>query len=283
MMIPRSHYFLSEMTMDNDIEHDYFESVKKAREERIEAHEKVLASPAYQGEWRFFERMTFDFLQAIQACFLMSRRAPQIYDEMLVFRLTDDLIQSSLATYSLVASGIHNTVAREMRFMIESGVKQLYVDQQRPNESFTEKLRFLHEEVDSSAISMVEHLSLPGLEEASKKEFCDELRDVYYKQCAYIHPSRKQFEEMVARAKAGKPIGFESSTELRNISSLVFRVFDMLLAIHFHGLGLGLAGDVLVQCFDPDEKWKFHKGKYTKRLSSYFDYKAERSGRNRAN
>jgi hypothetical protein len=28
---------------------------------------------------------------------------------------------------------------------------------------------------------------------------------------------------------------------------------------------------------DPD--WKFHKGKFTKRISQYFDYKAERNDR----
>ena len=109
------------------------------------------------------------------------------------------------------------------------------------------------------------------------KEFCDELTDVYYKQCAYIHPSQRQIEELVARAESGKPLGFDTAAELRKIGQLMFRLYDMLLILHFHGVGLGLAGDILVQCFDDEPKWKFHKGKYTRRISSYFDYKAERA------
>ena len=255
------------------------EQVRKQRQEMAESHQKVLESPEYQAEWKHIEGATFHFIQAVHACFMMSRRAPDIYDQMLMFRLTDDLLQSCIATLFLIQNGMHNPAAREIRFMIESGVKQLFVDQQKSSQTFDEKLRFLHEEVNHSSISMVSELKLEAFDTASKKEFCDELTDVYYKQCAYIHPSQRQIEEMVAHAESGKPLGYKTADELRTIGRLMFRLYDMLLVLHFHGIGLGLAGDVLVEWFDDEPKWKFHKGKYTKRLSSYFDYKVERTER----
>ena len=264
------------MPDNSDPVKDFVEQVRRTKEEQVKAHQKVLNSPEYEAEWKHIEGATFHFIQAIHACFMMSRRAPELYDKMLMFRLTDDLIQSALAIMFLVKNGMHNPVAREVRFMVESGVKQLFVDQQKPGESFEDRLQFLHDEVDRSSISMVEQLQLSAFDEVGAKEFYDELTDLYYKQCAFIHPSRRQIEEMVTRAEAGKPLGFETADELRKIGRLIFRLYDMLLVLQFHGVGLSLAGDIFSQWFDCDLKWKFHKGKYTKRVSAHFDYKAER-------
>ena len=260
-----------------DLLTELFQRVRKEREERMEAQQKVLESPEYEAQWKHVSGATFQFIEAVQACFIMSRRACDLYDNMLMFRLTDDLLQSCIATLFLIQNGMHNPASREIRYMIESGVKQLFVDQQRPTDTFVEKLSFLHDKVDPSSISMVGELRLDALSAVDAKELCDELTDVYYKQCAYIHPSRRQSAEMVALAEAGKPLGFDSADELRRSGQLLFRVYDMLLVLHFHGLGLGLAGDVLVQCFDSNQKWKFHKGKYMQRLFAHFDYKWERA------
>lgn len=118
------------------------------RSKRIETHQKLRESKPYQDELKCIKGATYDFLKAVQACFLMSRRAPDIYDNMLVFRLTDDAIQSAIACLSLIDQGFHNPVRREMRYMIESGVKNLYVDQRKSKEPLEKKLEFLHNEVD---------------------------------------------------------------------------------------------------------------------------------------
>ena len=53
----------------------------------------------------------------------------------------------------------------------------------------------------------------------------------------------------------------------------------MVLVLIFHGLGLGLAGDVFTVALDDIQTWKFHKGKYVSTLAKYFDYKVERKQR----
>jgi hypothetical protein len=250
--------------------------IKAEREAKKQAHAQVMASKDYQDAWKFVQRATFDFIRAIQACCLMSTRAPEIYNEMLVFRMAEDLLQSTLATLFLTENGMHNPVRRELRYMIEGGVKNLFVDQQKPAESIEKRLEFLLKEVDNSSISMADQLALGAFDPPTKKLFIDEMNDVYYKMCAYVHPSSRQIEEQIVLAEAGKAYGFETAEELRDIGKLVFRTYDMLLVLFFHGLGLGLAGDVLVQMFDDEESWKFHKAKYMKLLSSHFDYKVER-------
>jgi hypothetical protein len=49
--------------------------------------------------------------------------------------------------------------------------------------------------------------------------------------------------------------------------------------MHFNALGMGLAGDISVHILDDMKDWPFHKTKFTKLLSSYFDYKHERKNR----
>jgi hypothetical protein len=258
------------------MEAEVAERIRAERAASVEAHAKVIASTEYQAEWKHIQGATFHFIEAIHHCFFQTRRAPHIYDAMLMFRLSDDLLQSCLAMLFLVQNGMHNPALREMRYMIENGVKQLYVDQQNPKGSLDDKLAFLQNEVDRSSINMIGDLKLEAFNGPTKKEFYDEVTDFYYKSCAYVHPSRRQIDEMVNLAETGKAMGFETADELRRIGRLTFRLYDFLLVLHFHGLGLGLAGDVLVHSFDDAPKWKFHKGKYMSRLSSYFDYKAER-------
>lgn len=255
---------------------EWAERVRRAREARIEAHALVRESKDYQDAWKYIRRITLDFLNGLRVCRLMSTRAPKIYEEMLVFRLLDDLIQSALSTWPLIENGFLNQVKREMRYMVESSVKNLYVDQQLPNAMLQDRVTFLHDKVDRSSISMAGQIQLGGFDANKAKEFTDELADLYYKACAYIHPSKRQIEEQLALAEDGRAYGFETADELREVGRLLFRLYDMVLVLIFSGLGIGLAGDVFVNVLDERTDWRYHKGKYVKLLSSFFNYKVER-------
>lgn len=126
---------------------------------------------------------------------------------------------------------------------------------------------------------MVCELCVEALGPAKSKEFASELTDFFYKQCAYVHPSKRQIEEHISLADAGSPMGFESVKSLGEVRQLLIRTFDFLLVLIFHGLGLGVSGDVFTVLLDEDRNWKFHKAKYTKVVSAFFDYKEERKTR----
>ena len=64
-----------------------------------------------------------------------------------------------------------------------------------------------------------------------------------------------------------------------SFNALLSQLYDMTIVMHFNTLGMGLAGDVFVNVLDDKKYWPFHKTKFVKLLSSYFDYKHERQNR----
>lgn len=262
---------------------EMFERQRREHAARVEAHKALMASPEYQAQLKYITRFSFDFLEALRVCWFYSSRAYDYSQKSLFVRSTDDLMQSILAAHRLLSEGMLNPIKRELRYVIESSVKNLYVDQemnkQRPLPTLEERLDYLHNHVDRSSIDMREHLALGAFDAATSKQFIDELNDVYRECCAYVHVSRRQIEERLELAELGRGFGFETADELRKIGRLMFRVYDMALALYFHGYGLSMTGDVFINVLDDRPDWKFHKGKYVRKVSDYFDYKVERKSR----
>jgi hypothetical protein len=262
---------------------EFLKEQRKEHEVRVKMQDTLMASQEYQQEVKYSSRFMWDFLTALRICWFYSSRGGSIYDNSIVIRSTDDLVQSTIATSVLLRNGMHTPIKRELRYIIESSVKNLYVDQQmevrKPLPSLAERLDFLHDHVDRSSIDVREHLRLVAFDAATEKQFIDELNDVYRDCCAYVHPSKRQIEERLDLAEQGRSSGFETAEELRAIAKLMFRVYDMALTLYFHGFGLSMTGDVFTNGFDDRPEWKFHKGKYVKLVSAHFDYKVERKSR----
>jgi hypothetical protein len=239
-----------------------------------------MASPAYQNELKFINRMTSDLIMLISLSFHYSGRAGSYSTNSLVIRSADDLAHSIIAISQLAKEGSINPVKRELRYVIESSVKHLYIDQQakgvEPLAKLAERLDFLDTNVNSS-LDMRKDLKLAAFHSEDAKQFIDEIYDIYRECCAYIHVSRHQIEERLRLIEKGRPIGFETAEELRKISRLMFRVYDAALTLYFHGYGLSMTGDIFIEVLDKRPEWKFHKGKYVSVVSAYFDYKHERN------
>jgi len=259
-----------------------FEQIKEKNAAKVKAQKELVASPAYQSELKFIERITSDILMLLRLCFIYSGRVSEYSENSLTIRSTDDLAQSVLAAWHLVQQGMINPVKRELRYIIESSVKYLYVDQHAEGIEFLAKLKerlaFLETNVNSS-IDVREELKLAALHPADAKQFVDELYDIYRDCCAYVHVSRRQIEERLNMVEKGRFLGFETAEELRKIGRLMFRVYDVALTLYFHGYDLSMTGDIFIEILDDSPKWKFHKGKYVSVVSAYFDYKHERNMR----
>lgn len=257
------------------------ESKQKEEEERRKTHAKLMASQPYQDQVKFIQSFTHDALYLLKACLTYSSRDQDFADNSLVLRSTDDLGQSIVAALALVQEGLINPVRRELRYVIESSIKYLYIDQQPNLTTIDDRLEFLEKNVSSSknnsSIDMRQELKLEAMHPSDASQFMDEIYDAYRNCCAYVHVSRRQIEERLQYNIEGRSLGMETADELRNIGRLMFRVYDMALALYLHGYGLAMTGDVYIQVLDDIEKWKFHKGKYMSVISSYFDYKNERN------
>ena len=228
--------------------------------------EKVYKSQHYQQEIKYLRDISTDFVETLRAISFYSTRADHIYNDFLCIRAIDDLIQSAIGILSMVENGIHNTVRRELRYLIEMITKYVLVDYAKMGEAFQVKTEYLRDEVPNSSIEVIDDYSTPFSNEL-RNEFRNEVKDFFYKSCAYVHPSKRQIDEQVRSYECGNFIGFESAKMFTDINKIIFRAYDMILATMFHGFGHSMAKDLFEQVFMDNPKWKFHKGKYVKQYS----------------
>lgn len=237
---------------------------------------EVFSSQQYQQELKYIRDITNDFIFTLYSISIYSTRAGTTYENFLTIRAIDDIMQSVIAIRSLVEHGIHNTVKRELRYLVEMMTKYVIVDYEKMGESLSVKTTYLKEEIPNSSIEVINQYA-PPLSSVKNDEFKAEVKDFFYKACAYVHPSKKQIDEQIKNYESGNDIGYESAKMLADVNKLIFRAYDIILMMVFHGFGHSMSGDLFIQLFDDDQKWKFHKAKYVKEYSKNFDHKYERN------
>ena len=249
------------------------------RDEHIVGHEKLRAKEPFVSQTKRLLRLTDGLAFGLHSIWLMSRRCPSIYDEFLTFRFFDDTIQSVVAIWSMAKEGQLTPAKREMRYLLESCAKHVYVDLNRMSKPLTEKLSFLETEVPSSSVSFVDDFRLYQFSDAENKEFMDGIRSMYSSLCKYVHRTPEQIEEALRLLQRGVSPGFETAQNVESFCRELAQLYDLVLVMHFNALGMGLAGDVFTHAIDSAKSWPYHKTKFVKVLSSYFDYKHERQAR----
>ncbi|MBD9358932.1 hypothetical protein [Methylomonas albis] len=245
--------------------------------QKKEALEEMHQSPEFKAQKKYFMRITNDAYLLLKLAFMYSSRAYDFSKNALSVQSTDDLAQSIQACSYLFDEGLITPVKRELRYIIESSIKYLYADQQTKGKNLQDKITFLQS--IGSSIDVREDLNLSALHEEDAKLLINELNDVYRECCAYVHVSPRQVSERLDQRERGGALGYETTDELRKLNKLIFRVYDMALALYFHGYDLSMTGDLFVGALDDMPKWSFHKGKYVSTVSAYFDYKHERNMR----
>lgn len=249
--------------MEDPIEELRKQVLESLSNKKSEWEEKVFNSQQYKQEIKYLNDFTLDFVDCLRVVSVYSTRARGMYDNFLCIRSIDDILQSSIGILSMIKNGIHNTVRRELRYLIEMITKYVIVDYAKSGESFKIKTEYLNSEIPKSSIEIVEKYSTP-FSSPLKEQFRSEIKDFFKKACAYVHPSKKQIDEQIRNYGRGHIIGFESAKMFSEINKLVFRAYDMILVMVFHSFGSSMSGDLFEQVFNENQKWKFHKGKYTK-------------------
>jgi len=252
--------------MEDPIEELRKQLMESFTSKKSEWTEKVFNSQQYQQEVKYIKDISKDFVDTLRTISFYSTRAGNIFDNFLCVRTIDDLIQSAIGILSMVENGIHNTVRRELRYLIEMITKYVIVDYAKMGESFEIKTQYLKDEIPNSSIEIVMDYSTP-FSSATKEQFQSEVKDFFRKACAYVHPSKRQIDEQVANYQRGNTIGFESAKMFTDINRIVYIAYDMILTMVFHSFGHSMSKDIFEQVFNDNPKWKFHKGKYVKEYS----------------
>jgi hypothetical protein len=254
---------------------DILRQLATKRAEVIAAHDELRSKYPFVSQSKRLNRLTAGLAFGLQSIWLMSRRAG-IYDDFLTFRFFDDTIQSGIAIWSLAKEGQISPAKREMRYLLESCAKHVYVDLRLMGKPIGEKLSFLKNEVPYSSVSFVDNFRLYQFSDHENKQFMDTIRHTYTLLCRYVHRSPQQIEEALRLLQQGISPGLETAKEIESLCRQLAQLYDLVLVMHFNALGVGLSGDVFTTVLDSSAKWPFHKTKFVKLLSSYFDYKQER-------
>lgn len=252
------------------------EVAKQLASQKEKYQKEVLESRPFQDALKYTQGLASDFLMALSYVRLQGTRFGA-EEDLLMFRFAPSFVESVTSIQMLAHEGLQNAARRELRFVLEAAVKLSSLDFCENSADFESRLAGLGEsgkrfEDYVATLSYFEEFENP-------KDINDEMLSLYSELSTYIHASVPNFEATMNRSRKGEPAGQETVSTLNSFNKLCFRVLDIVLVRVFHGVGLSLAGETYVHCLDNEPKWRFHKGKFTQRLSRCFDYKAERQSR----
>ncbi|ADL51385.1 hypothetical protein [Clostridium cellulovorans] len=254
----------------------FIECVKEELSDKQIEHGAFRESEKYQQEIKYFNGIVNDFIDVVRACFFTSTRDINLFNNSLLFNSSDAFLESAISCGMLVNEGAINPVYRELRYMLEVALKYTIVDQVCYQLNYEERIDYFNKKIPKSSIDCIDDLQLIGLEKSSIKDFINSSRDVYKKLCVYVHPSKTQINDWIKREKKCAYLGFESENEIKRISKSTYNVLEIIITCYLNCLGVSSLGDVFIYYLDEKKKWKFHKSKYIKQMSQYYDYKFER-------
>ena len=241
-------------------------NVVKFKLEKLKKYkDDIFDTPAYNSELKYLKSITFDFIHVLRYISIYSTRAGHIYDNFLTIRVIDELLESVIGIFTLVNGGTHNMVIREMRYLVELVTKYVIIDYELMGKKLEYKVKYLKTNIPNSSIEVISRYN-PPFDDAISVQFRNEVKDYFYKACSYVHPSISQLTERIENQKKGITIGFETTKMLQNMNKVIFRGYDMILLMIFHGFGHSMGKDIFEQLLIDDIKWKFHQGKYIKHL-----------------
>ena len=128
-----------------------------------------------------------------------------------------------IAIWSCIAAyhGSYESVAREMRFVLEDSLQAYYANQQRPNDNLNEKIKWIENNQKRGRV-LIDATSLSS-------ELKDKLKQLYYELCDYVHPStdliRRNLDEKGRLYAIYIPDWYEQTKEFHR------RTFDLVFTI----------------------------------------------------
>lgn len=99
---------------------------------------------------------------------------------------------------------------RELRYILESSIKQAVIQQASYRESVPKKLSEFTAMLNSSSVSCKNRLTLDLLPTELRERFMEELGQLYGIASKYVHLTEKQVRTQVSAVEAGHTAGFES-------------------------------------------------------------------------
>lgn len=236
-------------------------------------------SPAYLAQERRLVAIQHGFSAALAVVWLMATRSKDFSENSLSFAFVHDAFQTMAAVTFLAAQGAYAPAKRELRYFLESAAKHTYVDLNCGTKSLGDRIAFLESSVPPSSVDFIRHQPFFGLSQDDEADFKGSVISHYKRLSAYVHRSPTQLRQELSRMGGGAPEAKLVAAELERFNRDCFAVYDIAVFLQFQSLGPGLSGDVFVYMLDSVKHWPFHRGKFCRKLSQFYDYKYERQAR----
>lgn len=260
-----------------DAIHSMLSKLQAKREAKITEHKTHLESDEYQNTLRLLEMVTFGFIKGMKSCSIYCRRSAEFRDNSLSLSHIDDYFMSAIMILTMLKEGGVNPAKREIRYLIDSSMRYLYVDQQLWRGKLSEKVFYFDKKIDKSNIKYIHDIDLHMIgNQHLKNSFRSDYTQNYYNACEYVHASTRQIEERFSLYEQGITIGFERAEQLQEVAELLSEVYSKLLVFTFHASGVGTVGDLMLDTLSPQDDWVYNGNKYIEEIDRYFDYKHER-------
>ena len=143
--------------------------MEKTREKKLVEHKKHLASEEYQSALHLLYVVTTDFIKGMKACSMYCSRGAEFRDNSLSLSHIDDYFMSAIMIMTMLKEGGINPAKREIRYLIDSSMRYLYVDQQLWRGSIKEKLVYFDKKVDKSNIKYINDIDLHMIKSSALK------------------------------------------------------------------------------------------------------------------
>ena len=203
-------------------------------------------------------------------------RDPSYIENHLLSYTAQDFLQSAVSLPLLIQQGIHNVCRRELRFILEMSIKLCFIQQQQYESNVTSKLESFKSTLDSSSISVKNHISLEMIPPGERNTFLQDVGRLYGETSNYVHLTTTQILERIKLVNQGYTSGKESPTEVEALNSVIARGLACSLVFLLHSVPSYVAGDLLVNEDGSTPNWFFAESKYIALIDEYFDYKHER-------
>ncbi len=245
-------------------------------EEMMLKHKELRESQKYKQEIKYFDKLVNDFIDLLRICRFYSTRDFDFSKNSLLFNHTDEILESTCSYFLLIENGIINPVIREFRYILETSLKYLTVDQTCKTLNYKDKIEYFNKNIPKSSISCVEDIDVICISSLELKDFINYVNDIYKKLCKIVHPSKEQIKAYNNRLNRGEYLGFETEIEIKRINGLAYKVFEIIIVFYLTNLGVASTGDIFIHYLDDRQDWKFHKSEYIKKISGFYNYKFER-------
>jgi nucleoside diphosphate kinase len=185
-----------------------------------------------------------------------------------------DLTQSVKSSEVLIEKGLRNPARRELRFVLESSVKTLFVDQSLASAPFESREKFFESNrVDSNSIDEANELELSLLDSRDSKACKEKIREEWGWASSYVHPSTHQVKERLEMQVWGRHGGDIEAQYVRKYAEEFFEIIGLVSVLVLEMIDTRselTAADVISSLTDPPG-WILRRHRFVGKIGEQFD------------